>query len=235
MISRFTTVVSAVVLGATLLAPGALAQGRGARAPAAVPRPRSSFSRRGGVGLDRRTQRRYFDGSSYLWPPYYYSDDEWEDDPDAPPVETVVVQHAPAPAPESAPKPSEPLVLENRNGEWVRIPTGNQISIASSKKADATSAPTARSGFVETTPTVPLVAPLPPAIIVFRDGHTEEIGKYMIEGDTLYTHADHWSTGSWNRKIPLSQLDIPASLLLNKERGTKFKLPAGPSEVVIRF
>jgi hypothetical protein len=76
---------------------------------------------------------------------------------------------------------------------------------------------------------------LPPAVIVFRDGHNEELGKYMIQGNVLFTNADYWSTGSWTRKIPLAELDIPASLKLNKERGTKFNLPSGPNEVVIRF
>ena len=72
-------------------------------------------------------------------------------------------------------------------------------------------------------------------MIVYRDGRTEELGKYMIEGDTLYTNADYWSTGSWSRKISLSQVDIPASLKLNQERGSKFNLPSRPNEVVVRF
>jgi len=57
----------------------------------------------------------------------------------------------------------------------------------------------------------------------------------MIQGDVLFTNADYWSTGSWTRKISLTDVDIPASLKLNKERGTKFNLPSGPNEVVIRF
>ncbi len=63
----------------------------------------------------------------------------------------------------------------------------------------------------------------------------EELGKYMIQGVVLLTTADYWSTGSWTRKIPLAELDIPASLKLNRERGSKFNLPSGPNEVVVRF
>lgn len=63
----------------------------------------------------------------------------------------------------------------------------------------------------------------------------EEVQKYMIQGGVLYTTSDYWTTGSWTRKIPLAELDIPASLKLNKERGTKFNLPSAPNEVVIRF
>ena len=57
----------------------------------------------------------------------------------------------------------------------------------------------------------------------------------MIQGDTLYTRSDYWTTGSWSESIPLSQLDLPASLKLNQERGTKFSLPSAPNEVVVRF
>jgi hypothetical protein len=57
----------------------------------------------------------------------------------------------------------------------------------------------------------------------------------MIQGDILYTNTDRWTTGSWTQKIPLADLDIPASLKLNKDRGTKFNLPSGPNEVMIRF
>lgn len=79
------------------------------------------------------------------------------------------------------------------------------------------------------------VPELPPAQIVYRDGHTEEVQKYMIQDGVLYTSSDYWTTGAWTRKIPLVDLDIPASLKLNKERGTKFNLPSGPNEVAIRF
>ena len=63
----------------------------------------------------------------------------------------------------------------------------------------------------------------------------EELGKYMIQGDSLYTNSDYWQSGSWTRRIPLKQLDIPASLKLNQSLGTKFNLPSGPSEVMVRF
>lgn len=64
----------------------------------------------------------------------------------------------------------------------------------------------------------PPAPPLPPAVIAYRDGHTEEVLKYMIQGTDLYTSSDFYSAGVWTGKIPLSQLDIPASLRLNRER-----------------
>jgi hypothetical protein len=148
------------------------------------------------------------------------------------PVHTAIAETAP-PAP--AAMPAESLLLEYRDGQWVRIATGNQMAILQSGKPDVAQASSPQP--VRSSPTA-AVAPqpeLPHAIVVFRDGHMEEVGKYMIQGDTLFTNTDYWSTGSWTRKIPLSELDLPASLKLNKERGSKFNLPSGPNEVVVRF
>jgi hypothetical protein len=75
---------------------------------------------------------------------------------------------------------------------------------------------------------------VPPAALAFRDGHKEEVGSYSIIGGTLYTKADYWTSGSWTRKIQITDLDLPATLKLNQERGVNFALPAGPYEVVIR-
>ena len=75
---------------------------------------------------------------------------------------------------------------------------------------------------------------LPPAVLVFRDGRKEEVSNYTIMNGTIYSKADYWTTGSWNRKIQIADLDVPATLKLNQERGLNFVLPAGPDEVVIR-
>jgi hypothetical protein len=71
-------------------------------------------------------------------------------------------------------------------------------------------------------------------VLAFRDGHKEEVGSYTIVDGTMYTKADYWTSGSWTRKIQITDLDLPATLKLNKERGVNFALPAGPYEVVIR-
>ena len=75
---------------------------------------------------------------------------------------------------------------------------------------------------------------LPPAVLVFRDGHQEEIGKYMITGATIYVSTDYWTSGSWTRKVQIAELDVPATLKLNQERGANFRLPSGPEEVIVR-
>jgi hypothetical protein len=237
MISRFTIALPAAILGVALLAPSAHAQGRGMHASGAAPRARSSFGLTGRGGFVRQGQRRFLNNSAYLFPPYFYPDDGFDEGPGGPEnsqVQVVVTHPAEPPAPPA--RPVEPLLLENRDGQWVRVPTGSQMqAIPDSTKPGSAQPSSLQPGANSPSGATSPIPELPPAQIVFRDGHREDVEKYMIQGDVLYTTSDYWTTGSWTRKIPLAELDIPASLKLNKERGTKFNLPSGPNEVVIRF
>lgn len=241
MSSRWTVGLPVAFLGLTLLAPSSSAQGRGMHASSGRAQARSS-SRIGTRGeLGRQSQRRFLNDSVYPYLPFFYPDDEESDygpvSPEASPAphgESIQVVAAPA-APPAAASPVEPLLLENRGGQWVRIPTGNQMEISQSGKPGVAQASSLQPGIAVPAGTAPPLPELPPAIVVFRDGHMEEVGKYMIQGDMLFTTADYWTTGSWTRKIPLAELNLPASLKLNDERGSKFNLPSGPNEVVIRF
>ena len=151
-------------------------------------RPTSRIGVRGEI--TRRSQHRFLNDSAFLYPPYFYPDDEFDYGsvaPEAPPVQMVVAQAAPPPAP--AASPVEPLLLENRGGQWVRIPTGNQMAISQSGKPDIAQAPSLQPGIAIPTETAPPLPELPPAIVVFRDGHMEEVAKYMIQGNILFTNA----------------------------------------------
>jgi hypothetical protein len=148
----------------------------------------------------------YPDEGPAYWPPAQ---------PQFIPYPVAVEQPSQAPAV----KPVEPLLMEEQGGQWVRLQNENL--------------PSGSQG--QAVPSASQAAPLPTAVIVFRDGHHEEVAKYMIQGNALYTSSDYWSTGSWTRKISVSDLDVPATLKLNQERGTKFNLPSSPSEVMIRF
>jgi hypothetical protein len=53
-------------------------------------------------------------------------------------------------------------------------------------------------------------------------------------GTTLYAKADYLATGAWTRKVQLADLDLPATVKQNQQRGLKFELPSGPNEVVLR-
>jgi len=121
-----------------------------------------------------------------------------------------------------SPAPVESLVLENQGGQWVRISNYGQ------PPAHALSAQ-AGSGSVALQATK-----LPAALLVFRDGHNEEVEGYMIQGNVIFASANYWSAGSWTRKIPIAELDVSATLKLNEERGVKFRLPSEPNEVIIR-
>jgi hypothetical protein len=135
-----------------------------------------------------------------------------------------------------------PLLMEKRNGEWVRVATGKQMTTSPAATADsakpaapATPHSTITGHSKSAAPAAPPVAALPSAVIVFRDGHQEQIAKYVIQGDILYTNSVTANGASRERQIPLSQLDLPASLKASADRGAKFNLPSAPNEVIVRF
>ncbi len=199
--------------------------GRGAFRPTHPARPNFPGRRRG-----------WGWGPAWVWGYVPYSD--YYDDSDYEPAVTEatprerVEQPAQAEPPEKAP-PS--LLLERQGDQWVQV-TGY---IQSSPPTQSTPSET-----VKATPLRPVMASrnetaqpppeLPPAVLVFRDGHEEEVKSYTIIGETLYASANYWTSGSWTKKIEIADLDVPATLKLNQERGSKFNLPSGPQEVLIR-
>jgi hypothetical protein len=64
------------------------------------------------------------------------------------------------------------------------------------------------------------VQPQEPNVLVFRDGHQLQVQNYAIVGDFLYDF-----TPGHARKVPLSQLDLPATVKANDDRGLDFTLP----------
>jgi hypothetical protein len=57
-------------------------------------------------------------------------------------------------------------------------------------------------------------------VLVFRDKHTEEVQNYALIGQTLWILNEEKAT-----KIPLADLDVPATVKANDERGIDFKVP----------
>lgn len=163
-----------------------------------------------------------FAGGSYLgaWPYLplgYYDYMDFSNSYEPPPP--AVKPPPPPPTPPQAVQESvsEPALLELQGNQWVRV----------SNFKTAVNEPVASSTTFE-------AKAMPPAVLVFRDGHREEVSSYSIIGPILYTKADYWASGSWTRAIQIADLDIRATLKENQERGVPFSLPAGPSEVVIR-
>lgn len=72
-----------------------------------------------------------------------------------------------------------------------------------------------------------IAADLPPTeqpktMLVFKDGHHQEVENYAIVGDTLWD-----LTGDRRHKIALSDLDLDATVKANDDRGIDFAVPPG--------
>lgn len=59
-----------------------------------------------------------------------------------------------------------------------------------------------------------------PTVLVFQDKHIQEVENYAIVGQTLWVFSEQRA-----KKVPLSELDIPATTKLNDERGLEFRVP----------
>src|SRR5208282_475748 len=75
---------------------------------------------------------------------------------------------------------------------------------------------------------------LPPALLIFRDGHNEEVHDYAIADGILYARGDYYTDGYWTKKIELTSLNVPQTLEANAQRNVKFILPKSPNEVITR-
>jgi hypothetical protein len=246
------------------LIPMATAQIRGGGvAPASVGvRPMSGGSGIGTPGIARsgagfvggpgRSHRGHSFGRSAIFLPYPYYDSEYGFDSEVAPPQQVVVVPAAAPAqPAPPPPPLEPLLIEWKGDHFERMTlsqrnagkdqSGPDYSAKSAVRSSApeTSAGSLRAARKSTAPRLRESAPeavheLPPAVLVFRDGRTEEVSSYTIMSGTIYSKADYWTTGAWTRKIQIADLDVPATLKLNHDHGLKFVLPGSPNEIVTR-
>lgn len=58
-----------------------------------------------------------------------------------------------------------------------------------------------------------------PTVLVFRDGHRQEVANYAIVGSTLIVLSAPHS------RIQLAELDIPATVRVNQDRGVDFRVP----------
>ena len=141
----------------------------------------------------------------------------------------VIVLPAPSatqPAPEA--KSAEPLLIEWQGDHYARF-SGDSAHGASAAVdySEAANGPVAH----------PQASPAihPASVLVYRDGHREQVAGYSIVGGVLYVSGDLWKDGFWTRKIPLSVLDLPATIQANRAAGAIFELPSGPNVVTVGF
>jgi hypothetical protein len=81
----------------------------------------------------------------------------------------------------------------------------------------------------EEAPAVEPDPPLPPTLLIFKDGRTLEVANYAILGPTVFD-----LTPGHRRKIPVMDLDLEATRKQNDERGVTFQLPIGSSKLVAK-
>ena len=224
------------LLGTWFIALPAFAQrGSGGRTPPAGRAGAGSSLRARGGGAPRsgRPASRYFRGRGSGWgggwgygwgpewdsgfPPYpdYGDDNDYSDN--QPPVPPPVILAPPEPE-----RVIQPMLLERHGDQWITVTNGSP-SPGPSRLAQP-----------EPEPPLHAARALPPAVLVFRDGHEEEFTSYTIIGGTLYAKTNYWNSGTWTRVIQIANLDVPATLKLNAERGSNFRLPSGPQEIMIR-
>jgi hypothetical protein len=148
---------------------------------------------------------------------------------------------------------AQPLVIELQNGRYVRVnstPSNGEalpLTLAPdralseqpqpSKSTRSHSAPRATSNVTPQPPTIAAASlphDLPPALLLFRDGHSEEVRDYTIADGILYARGDYYTDGYWNKKIALSTLNVSQTLAANAARNVKFVLPSSPNEVITR-
>lgn len=136
----------------------------------------------------------YFGGGYYL--PYAYSDYDVMDTGVDDSMED-----------ESAYGPT----IFDRNGQ---APVPSQEDYRAELRAKTEAAPAA--------PVEQPVAEQPPTVLVFKDGHQQEVVNYAIVGSTLYDLSNGRA-----RKVALAELDLKATVKQNDQRGVDFQLPAG--------
>ena len=180
--------------------------------------PRFSFSPGLKSSSHARTPHAFYLGSPF-WTDGYYAP--------PPPTPSVIVVQAPPPAqpvrPEEA-KAAPPLLIEWQGDRYVRRTSTGAVSARGTQPdyiSESASLDTARTE-------------MPPTTFVFRDGHREESSDYSIISGVIYARDDYWASGSWSKRIPIAQLDLPATQHANQERGVTFRLPTSPNEVITR-
>lgn len=164
-----------------------------------------------------------------------------------PPV--ILVQTAPAmpdssgytaqPKNDREPPPAQPLMIELQNGHYMRLsstaangepllPEPDHARPAKPDRPNSTHI-AALNSIIQAS-----ALDLPPALLVFRDGHSEEVRDYAIADGILYARGDYYADGYWTKKIAISALNLSQTLEANTARNVKFVLPTSPNEVITR-
>jgi hypothetical protein len=129
-----------------------------------------------------------------------------------------------------------PLMIELQGGKYVHVNGSPVDGEALPLNLGSTDIPAPKlSGRTSTAAPVAQEARRElPAVLIFRDGHSEEVRDYAIAEGKLYARGDYYTDGYWNKTIDLASLNVPQTLQENLSRNVKFVLPSSPNEVVTR-
>jgi len=127
---------------------------------------------------------------------------------------------------------SDPLLIELQNGHYVRV---NSTASNDDPRLQNVAPNRAEPNSAHPPPVATASPqPLPPAVLIFRDGRREEVRDYTIADGTLYARGDYYTDGYWNKKIDLAKLNVSETMQANASRNVKFVLPSSPNEVITR-
>jgi hypothetical protein len=130
--------------------------------------------------------------------------------------------------------PSQPLMIELQGGRYVRISGGEKSGTDSDTELiDPVPESPRQQNSAHEAVRAGTVTQSVRTVLVFGDGHREEVSDYTIADGVLYAGSDYYTSGSWNRKIELSSLNLPETVNSNQSRGLRFQLPASPNEVIV--
>jgi hypothetical protein len=73
-------------------------------------------------------------------------------------------------------------------------------------------------------------APLPPAMFILTNGERIEVREYLVTYDHVQVTVDRQP-----RTIPLSMLDVNATVAADRQRGIELRIPAGRNEISLGF
>jgi len=216
--------------------------------PAAQMHAGPARSGRLGVGPHHGTHR--FARGNYSGSPYFYSDldssqfylipsdaEDVDSSVESIPPQVVAVR----PLADDAPPRNKPrpLLIERQGDRYVRFggvqephsPASERPEYEPAARTSMQSAqPVTQNGRAEAQP-----AELPKAVLVYRDGHREEIADYAIINGVIYVRGNYWQNGYWTKHVPLADLDLPATVQANQQSGVKFILPSAPNVVIASF
>jgi len=72
--------------------------------------------------------------------------------------------------------------------------------------------------------------PLPPAVFVLTSGERVEVSRFLLRANEVSV-----TVNRQQRTIPVSKLDLDATLAANRDRGIELEIPTDPNEISLRF